>query len=31
MTALMFAADWGRTDIVKLLIEAGADFDVKNK
>ena len=30
-TALMLAAIKGHTDIVKLLVELGADIDIRNK
>ena len=30
MTPLMWAAQCGHTDVVKLLIDAGADIEAKN-
>ena len=30
-TALMDAAWWGRTEVVSLLLEAGANIDLQNK
>ncbi|MBQ6737922.1 MAG: ankyrin repeat domain-containing protein [Synergistaceae bacterium] len=29
-TALMIAADWGRAEIINILIDAGADVKIKN-
>ena len=31
MTALMWAAGYGKTDVIKLLLEAGASIEAKNK
>ena len=31
MTALLLAAEFGRADIVRLLLEAGADIEAKDK
>ena len=30
-TALILAASWGYTDVVKILVEHGSDMDIKNK
>ena len=30
-TALILAARWGYTDVVKILVEHGADIHIKNK
>jgi len=30
MTALMWAADWGHSEIVKLLLDEGADVNAKD-
>ena len=30
-SALMMAARWGRTDVVKELVEGGADLNLQNK
>ena len=30
MTALMLAAEKGHTDVIKVLIDAGADIEAKN-
>ena len=30
-TALILAARWGHTDVVKILVEHGSNIDIKNK
>ena len=30
-SALMDAATWGRTEVISLLLEAGANIDLQNK